>query len=148
MHEDMLDLLYYINWKLHPYIETWQPLAPIVEHYSQHHLLLQRDVLILHRGEERARHNTLQHLFKKCLENVWLPKASFMSYEVLFITKGGVTLDIPLCHPWTTLMTLQLHYITHYITDDYFHSTNETWNFTLHLVYKNTFSTYTHVGQK
>jgi len=64
-----------------------------------------------------------------------------MSYDILFITKGVVTLDIPLCDSWTTLMTL-------YITYDYLYSTNETWNFTLHHVYKNhTFSTYTQVGQ-
>ena len=53
-----------------------------------------------------------------------------MSYEVLFITKGGVTLDIPLCDSLTTLMTLQLHYINFYITYDCFHSTNDIWNFT------------------
>ena len=33
-----------------------------------------------------------------------------MSYEVLFIAKGGVTLDIPLCDSSTTLMTLLLLY--------------------------------------
>ena len=70
-----------------------------------------------------------------------------MSYEVLFITKGGVTLDIPLCDSWTILMTLQLHYINFYVTYDCFHCTNDTWSFTLQQVYKNTFSTYTHVGQ-
>jgi len=31
-----------------------------------------------------------------------------MSYEGLFITKGGVTLDITLCDSLTTLMTLYL----------------------------------------
>jgi len=33
-----------------------------------------------------------------------------MSYEVLYIAKGGVTLDIPLCDYSPTLMTLQLLY--------------------------------------
>ena len=33
-----------------------------------------------------------------------------MSYEVLFIAKGGVTLDIPLCDNSSTLMTLHLLY--------------------------------------
>ena len=33
-----------------------------------------------------------------------------MSYEVLFIAKGGVTLDIPLCDSSSTLMTLHLLY--------------------------------------
>ena len=33
-----------------------------------------------------------------------------MSYEVLFITKGGVTLDIPPCDSSSTLMTLHLLY--------------------------------------
>ena len=33
-----------------------------------------------------------------------------MSYEGLFIAKGGVTLDIPLCDFSTTLMTLHLLY--------------------------------------
>ena len=33
-----------------------------------------------------------------------------MSYEVLFIAKGAVTLDIPLCDSSSTLMTLHLLY--------------------------------------
>ena len=33
-----------------------------------------------------------------------------MSYEGLFIAKGGVTLDIPLCDSSTTLKTLHLLY--------------------------------------
>ena len=33
-----------------------------------------------------------------------------MIYEGLYITKGGVTLDIPLCDHSSTLMTLQLLY--------------------------------------
>ena len=33
-----------------------------------------------------------------------------MSYEGLFIAKGGVTLDIPLCDHSTTLMNLHLLY--------------------------------------
>jgi hypothetical protein len=33
-----------------------------------------------------------------------------MSYEGLFIAKGGVTLDIPLCDSSSTLMTLHLLY--------------------------------------
>jgi len=33
-----------------------------------------------------------------------------MSYEVLYIAKGGVTLNIPLCDFLSTLMTLQLLY--------------------------------------
>ena len=33
-----------------------------------------------------------------------------MSYEVLFIAKGGVTLDIPLCDISSTLMILHLLY--------------------------------------
>jgi len=33
-----------------------------------------------------------------------------MSYEGLYIAKGGVTLDIPLCDNSTTLMTLHLLY--------------------------------------
>jgi len=33
-----------------------------------------------------------------------------MSYEGLFIAKGGVTLDIPLCDNSSTLMTLHLLY--------------------------------------
>ena len=33
-----------------------------------------------------------------------------MSYEVLFIAKGGVTLEIPLCDSSSTLMTLHLLY--------------------------------------
>ena len=33
-----------------------------------------------------------------------------MSYEGLFITKGGVALDIPLCDYSPALMTLQLLY--------------------------------------
>ena len=73
---------------------------------------------------------------------VWLQKAHYMSYEVLFITKSGVSLDIPLYNSWTTLVTL-------YITYDCLYSTNDTWNFTLHHLYKNdTFSAYTHVGKK
>ena len=111
-------------------------------------MLLQRDLLTLHCGEAKAHPNTLQALSKQWLAKTWLPKSCYMSYEVLFITKGGVILDILICDPWTTLGTLQLHYITLYITYDCFHSTNDTWNFTLHHVYKNdTFSTYTHVGQ-
>lgn len=38
------------------------------------------------------------------------PKASTMSYEVLYIAKGGVTLNIPLCDCSPTIMTLQLLY--------------------------------------
>ena len=38
------------------------------------------------------------------------PKASTMSYEVLYIAKGGVALDIPLCDSSYTLMTLHLLY--------------------------------------
>lgn len=105
-------------------------------------------MLGLHCGESKARQNTLQTLSKKFLANSWLPKASSMTYRVLFITKFGVTFDIPLSDPWTTLMSIQLHYITLYITYDYLCSTNDTWNFVLHDVYKNdAFSTYTHVGQ-
>ena len=33
-----------------------------------------------------------------------------MSYEGLFIAKGGMTLDIPLCDNSTTLVTLNLLY--------------------------------------
>ena len=33
-----------------------------------------------------------------------------MTYEVLFIEKGGVILDIPLCDSSSTLMTLHLLY--------------------------------------
>ena len=33
-----------------------------------------------------------------------------MSYEVLYIAKGGVTLEIPFCDYSPTLMTLQLLY--------------------------------------
>jgi len=33
-----------------------------------------------------------------------------MSYKGLFIAKGGMTLDIPLCDSSTTLMTLHLLY--------------------------------------
>ncbi len=33
-----------------------------------------------------------------------------MSYEVIFIAKGGVTLDIPLCDSSSTLVTLHLLY--------------------------------------
>lgn len=51
-----------------------------------------------------------QVLSKQCLAKFWLPKSLYMSYEVLFITKGGVTLDIPLCDSWTTLMTLYITY--------------------------------------
>ena len=112
-----------------------------MECYNQGHLLLQRDVLSLHYGEVKARHNTLQSISKKFLTKAWLPKAPFMSYEVLFITKSGVTIKITICDSWTTLMTV-------YITYDYFYSTNDTWNFNLHHFYKNdTFFTYTHVGQ-
>jgi len=82
-----------------------------MEQYSQHRLLLRRDALALHYGEAKAYHSPLQALSKNCLATAWLPKAHSMSYEVLYIAKGGVTLDIPLCDSWTTLMTLQLHYI-------------------------------------
>ena len=43
-------------------------------------------------------------------QNPGWPKASRMSYEGLFIEKGGVTLDIPLCGSSPTLMTLHLLY--------------------------------------
>ena len=39
-----------------------------------------------------------------------LPKAYTMSYEVLYIAKGGVALDIPLCDCSSTLMTVHLLY--------------------------------------
>ena len=55
-----------------------------------------------------------------------------MSYEGLFIEKGGVTLDIPLCDNSTTLMTLRLLY------DCYIqlltHELHLTWlNITMHM---------------
>ena len=83
----------------------------IIERYSsQHRMLLQRDLFTLHCGEAKACHNTLKALSKQCLAKSWLPKASSTIYEVLFITKGGATLEIPLCHSWTTLMTLYITY--------------------------------------
>lgn len=62
-----------------------------------------------------------------------------MSYEVLYIAKGGVTLYIPLCDSSTTLMTFQL-------THDCLHSTIDTWYFTLQHVY-NIVYTCTHMRQ-
>ena len=62
-----------------------------------------------------------------------------MSYEILFITKGGVTLDIPFCDSRTTLMTSTSLHITLYITYDYLHSTNDTWNFTYNMFTKTQF---------
>ena len=44
------------------------------------------------------------------LSNLGSPKAFTMGYEVLFIEKGGVTLDIPLCDSPSTLLTLHLLY--------------------------------------
>lgn len=67
-------------------------------------------MLTLRCGEAKAHHNTLRSLSKKFLAKSWLPKAYFMSYEVLFITKGGVTLNIPLYDSWTTLITLYITY--------------------------------------
>ena len=81
-----------------------------MECYSQQCLLLQRHILTLHCGEAKAHHNTFQALSKQCIAKAWLPKACSKSYEVLFITKGGVTLNIPLCDSSTTLMTLHLLY--------------------------------------
>ena len=73
-------------------------------------MLLQRDILALRSEEAKARYNTIQALSKIVLSEAWLTKAFIMSYEVLFIAKGGVTLDIPLCDSSTTLMTLHLLY--------------------------------------
>ena len=133
-------LSYIIKWKFRPYIHHWQPLAPIVEHYSKHRVLLQRYVLALHCGEAKARYNTLQAFSKLYLSEAWLPKVCTMIYDVLYREKGGVTLDIPLCDSSTTLKTLQL-------THECLHSTIDTFSFTLQHVY-NKICTCTHVRQK
>ena len=85
-----------------------QPLVPRTERYSHCHLILQRDILALHSGEAKARYNTLQDFSKILLSEAWMTKIPYMSYEGLFIAKGGVTLDIPLCDSSTTLITLHL----------------------------------------
>ena len=103
-------------------------------------MLLQRDVLALHCGKAKAHYNTLQDFSKLYLSEAWLPKSFTMSYEVIYIANGGVTLDILLCDSSTTLMTLQL-------THDCLHSTIDTWSSTLQHVY-NTICTRTHVRQK
>ena len=87
-----------------------KPLVPTVERYSHCRLLLQRDILALHNGEAKARYNTLQAFSKRLLSEAWLTKILAMSYEGLYIAKGGVALDIPLCDYSSTLMTLHLLY--------------------------------------
>jgi len=129
------------EWKIQLYIQPWQPLAPIAEHSIHCHLLLERDVLALHYGEAKARYNTwLQAFSKLYLSEACLLEGTTMRYEVLYIAKGGVTFDIPLCDSSTSLMTLQL-------THNYLHSTIDPWSLNLQHVY-NTFFTCTHVKQE
>lgn len=107
------------EWKIQSYIQPWQPLAPIVECYHHCRLLLQRDVLALHCGEAKICYNTLQNFSKLYLSVSWLIKASTMSYEVLYIEKGGVILDIPLCDSstYTWLLTFYYwHLVFHFTT--------------------------------
>jgi len=85
-------------------------LVPTVERYNHCRLLFQRDILALHNGEVEAHYNIVQTLSKIVLSKAWLTKAYTMSYEGLYIVKGGVALDIPLCDSPSTLMTLQLLY--------------------------------------
>ena len=81
-----------------------------MERYSHIRLLLQRYVLALFSGEPKIHHNIVQALFKIVLVEAWLTKSLKMSYGGIFIAKGGVILDIPLCESSTTLMTLHLLY--------------------------------------
>ena len=80
MHENMLALIY-IKWNFHPYIHHWKPLAPIVEHYNQEHLLLQRIcILTLCYGEAKTLHNTPKPSLSLSLAKSLAPKSLF--YEL------------------------------------------------------------------
>ena len=127
MHENVLALLYIITWKFHPYIDHWQPLAPIVEHESQHHLLLQIDVLALHCGESKARHNTLQGFSKKCL-------AKIMAHKSLYYELWGPIYRKVWGDPWHSPLTLGLPSWIFTLHSDCSHSTSDTWNFTYNII--------------
>ena len=71
---------YYYKLNLHPDIHLWWPLAPIVKHYSQEHLLLQISILILHCGEAKALHNTPTSSLSLSLAKSLAPKTLF--YEL------------------------------------------------------------------
>ena len=134
-------LSYIIKWNFHPYTHHWQSLAPIVEHYSQHLLLLQRDVLTLCCGEAKARHNSLQAFYKKFLARCLAPKIPYYELWGSIYKKGWGD-------PWHSPLTLWLHWWLFTLHIDYSHSTDDNWNF-IYNIFKNnnTISTYTHVGQ-
>lgn len=79
---------YYYTWNFHPYIHHWWPLAPIVEHYSQEHLLLQRSILTLHYGEAKALHNTPKPSLSLILAKRLVPKSLFYEFWGSIYNKG------------------------------------------------------------
>jgi len=58
-------------------IHTYTILAPIVEHYSQEKLLLQRIILSLCCGEANAHHNTPKPFLSLSLSKILAPKSPF-----------------------------------------------------------------------
>jgi len=122
----VLALFIYIKWKFHPYIHHSQPLAPIVEHYKQHRLLLERDVLTMHCGEDMPRHNTLQAFFKQCLAKRLAPK-------ILYYVLWGSIYSKGWGDPWHSPLTLGLPSWLFKSHSDCSHSTSDTWNFTYNM---------------
>ena len=87
---------YYYKWKFHPYIHHWRPLASIVEHYSEEHLLLQRSIPTLHYGEAKALHNTPKLLLSLSLEKILAPKIPLHELWGSIYNKRGWLFNSPL----------------------------------------------------
>ena len=66
---------YYYKWKFHAYIIHWRPLAPIVEHYSQEHLLLQRRIFTVHCRDTNTCQNTPKPYLSLSLAKILAPKS-------------------------------------------------------------------------
>ena len=115
---------YYYKWKFHPYIHHWRPLAPIVKHYSQEHVLLQRSILALRYGEAKALHNTPKPFLCLSLAKSLVPKSLFYVLRGPIYNKGWGD-------PWHSFLWLFDYphdsstslQVTHYIT---------WWPFTFH----------------
>ena len=76
------------EWKIQSYIQPWQLLALIAEHYSHCCLILQRDVLALHCGEAKAHYNTLKDFSKILLSEAWLTKNLYNELWGTIYSKG------------------------------------------------------------
>lgn len=139
---------YYYKWKFHPYIHHWIPLTPVMEHYSEEHLLLQRSILSLCYGEVKTLHNTPKPFLILSLTKSLAFKSPFYELWGSIYNKGWA-------NPWHSLCDSLISWLINYFTkwhiplhDEFSYSNIDTWNFTYNIFTNNiTFSTCTHVRQ-